>query len=124
MKYEKLSAQEALTAGLQLPYAMIRSLSQVTLGRMPSQVTEDELLEARFFNSEQEIRVFCGENGLQAVRLSAEPVDRALEETYEIENKQFGGSLTVARVLDWDGDGQAYVTATRLSGWKEENHHG
>ena len=124
MKYETLSAQEALTAGLQQPYAMIRSLSQVTLGRMPSQVTEDELLEARFFSSEQEIRVFRGENGLQAVRLSAEPADRVLEETYEIENKQFGGFLTVARVLDWDGDGQAYVTSTRLSGWKEENHHG
>ena len=40
MKYEKLSVQEAMTAGLQLPYAMIRSLSQVTLGRTPPQVAE------------------------------------------------------------------------------------
>ena len=122
MKYEKLSVGEALTAGLRLPYAMIRSLSQVTLGRTPPQVAEDGLLEARFFSAEQEIRVFRGEDGPQAARLSAEPADQVLEETYRMENKQFGGSLTVARVLDWDGDGQAYVAATRLSGWKEENH--
>lgn len=123
MKYEQIQVHEALTAGCALPYALLRFLSRVTLGCTPPQVPEDELLEARFFSSEQEIRVFPGEDGMQAVRLSAEPTDRVLEETYQIENRQFGGSLTVARVLDWDEDGQAYVAATRLTGWKEEKHH-
>lgn len=42
-----------------------------------------------------------------------------MEEEYLIENPQFGRSITVTRVLDWDEDGQAYIAATRLSGWKE-----
>ena len=124
MKREELNVQAAMEEGVHLPYAMIRSLSQVTLGITPAHVEETELLEARFFNSSQEIRIFSAENGLQAVRLSGEDTDHTVEETYDIENPQFGGSVTVTRVLDWDTDGQTYVKAAGLSGWKEERTDG
>lgn len=122
MKCEKLSIQEALSAGGELPFALIRSLSQVTLGHTPACVEEDEMLEARFFSQTQEIRIFQGADGLRAVRLIGEPSDRVLEQTCKLENKQFGSALTIARVLEWDEDGQAYVTATRLTGWKEADY--
>ena len=51
--------------------------------------------------------------------LTGEPEDHVMEEEYQIENPRFGRSITVTRVLDWDEDGQAYIAATRLSGWKE-----
>lgn len=124
MKREKLNVEAAIREGLGLPYAMVRSLSQVTLGPAPAAVDAAELLEARFFDNEQEIRVFHGEDGLEAVRLRGEDTDHTIEETYSIENPGFGGSLTVTRVLDWDGDGQAYTAASRLSGWKEERTDG
>ena len=100
MKCEHLSVREALSAGGALPFALIRSLSQVTLGHTPVCVEEDELLEARFFSGEQEIRIFQGADGLRAVRLTGEPSDRVLEQTYKLENKQFGSALTIARVLE------------------------
>lgn len=124
MKREKLNVQAAIQEGLGLPYAMVRSMSQVTLGPAPATVDETELLEARFFDHEQEIRVFQGEDGLLAARLRGEDTDHAIEETYRVENPRFGGSLTVTRILDWDEDGQAYAAASRLSGWKEERTDG
>ena len=124
MNCEKLHLKEALQAGMKLPYAMISSLSQMTLGRTPSQIAEADLLEARFFSKEQEIRIFFNGDALQAVRLSEDATDCCLTETYSIENRQFGSSLTVTRILNWDEDGQAYTAAVRLSDWKEANGRG
>ena len=124
MKVERMQVQEALAAGCKLPYAMLRYLSEVRLGRAPERVAQEELQEAIFFGREQEIRVFVGEEGLRAVRLCAEPDDRVLEEVRPIPNVRFGGTLTVGCVLDWDEDGQAYVAATRLLDWKEGHQDG
>lgn len=124
MKYEPMSVRDAMAAGLQLPFALIRSLSRVTLGHTPPQIEEAELLEARFFNGAQEIRVFPGEDGLRAVRLCPEAADHAVKETCRLENRQFGSTLTITRILDWDEDGQTYVNATCLTDWKEAEGHG
>ena len=119
MRQETISLQAALEAGQKLPFAWVRSLSQVALGRTPLAVDLEELLEARFFSRDREIRIFPGEDGLRAVELTGEPEDPVIEEEYPVENPQFGRSITVTRVMDWDEDGQAYIAATRLSGWKE-----
>lgn len=124
MKYEQLDVQQAVSAGCALPFAMIRSLSQTALGYAPSSVETEELLEARFFSGEQEIRIFRDGDGLRAVRLTGEPGDRVLEQTCPLENRQFGRELTLLRVLEWDEDGQTYVAATRLTGWKGGRDHG
>lgn len=124
MKQEKITVQQALQAGRALPFAMIRALSQVTLGHTPAGIAEEELLEARFFDAEQEIRVFRYGDELRAVRLCAEADDRILYKTCRIANKRFGGSLTAAQLLESDEDGQTYIAATRLVDWKEEAEHG
>lgn len=63
MKQETIDIQAALEAGQKLPFAWVRSLSQVALGRTPLAADLEELLEARFFSRDREIRLFPGEDG-------------------------------------------------------------
>lgn len=118
MKIEPMELQSALEQGLALPCALVRSLSQVTLGPTPGAVDLGELIEARFFNGQEEIRVFQGEDGLRAARLLGEPEDVALPDTCPLMNPAFGREVTLCRELEFDDDGQAYVAAVRLAGWK------
>lgn len=120
MKTESLTIQEALERGRALPWALVRCLSQVSLGPVPADISREELLEARFFGVNEEIRVFrsCGQ--LRAVQLQGEPEDNLLERTYQIENPKFGKTLTVCYVLEADEDGQMNLTTARLTGWEEK----
>lgn len=68
MRQMELQVDRALEQGLSLPYAMIRSYSQVVLGNTPQAVDEEELIEARFFDAENEIRLFRADGGLRGVR--------------------------------------------------------
>ena len=47
MKQETIDIQAALEAGQKLPFAWVRSLSQVALGRTPLAADLEELLEAQ-----------------------------------------------------------------------------
>lgn len=118
MKIETMDVKTALERGLALPFALVRSLSTVTLGPTPETVNEAELLEARFFDADREIRVFRGVAGLQAACLTAEEGDHTLERKCALSNPQFGKTVTLCRQLEFDEDGQAYVSASRLTGWE------
>ena len=83
----------------------------------------DELLEARFFSKQQEIRIFLSEDGLKAVRLEEETADSILEEEIAV-NSGFGSSYTVHYLLQADEDGQINRTVARLASWKGENENG
>ena len=118
MKREHLSPDQALERGMKLPFVLIRSINKVYLGNVPSQPPElDTLLEARFFDKDQEIRLFRKEDTLCAASLTREPKDRVLEEQYALE-KRFGTSLTYCRHLGIDEDGQTIFVATRLCYWE------
>lgn len=119
---ETLEVSQALELGMTLPYALIRSLSSVTLGPAPEKIELDELIEARFFDSEQEVRIFQGETGPQAARFWEEAGDAVIKRTYQLANTAlFGQAIAVRQLLDFDEDGQAYVSWTRLAGWKGGN---
>ena len=119
MKIDRsLSVLEAQQLGAALPWALVRSLSQVTLGPVPVAIDADELLEARFFSADEEIRLFRSEGQLLAVHLTAEPNDNTIVQVHRIENKAFGSSLTVSCTLQPDEDGQMNITYTRLTGWE------
>lgn len=117
---EALEVGQALSRGKTLPLSLIRSLSRVTLGPTPVDIDISELIEARFFDADQEVRIFQGENGLQAARIWEGAEDTVIERTYELANEvTFGRSITVHQLLSFDEeDGQAYIAYTRLSGWK------
>lgn len=118
MKTEPMDVREALDRGQALPFALVRSLSSVTLGPTPETVDLEELIEARFFSAGEEVRIFQGEAGLQAVCLSTEKEDVTIEKEHKLADPAFGESVTVRQVLDFDGDGQAYVACILLAGWK------
>lgn len=119
MKIDKsLSVQQALEQGAALPWALVRSLSQVTLGPAPVTVGTDELIEARFFSTEEEIRLFRSDSELFAARLTAEPEDSTIEQVCRIQNPAFGASVTISSTLQPDEDGQMNIAYTRLAGWE------
>lgn len=116
-----MELKTAFALGKQKPWAMIRSLSTVTLGVTPTNLPpEAELLEARFFDESSEIRIFRQNELLQACEITKNSCqERFFKERYSLIGTQFGREITVCYELDIDEDGQAYVATTRLCGWKE-----
>lgn len=120
MKIDFIQPELAIEQGAKLPFAFIRSLSSVTIGKTPKIINLDELLEARFFDEHCEIRIFLLDETLCATRLEEEPDDKILRAEYRL-NPHFGSSITIYRCLDThsDEDGQTFVSTVRLAGWRE-----
>lgn len=116
MKKTTLALDQALRLGLSEPYAYITRLSQVTVGPTPDVCPLEELLEARFFGPEREIRIWLEEDDFFAVSLEDEDQDDCLEDlTRPIRRADcFGADLTLRRYVAYDADGQAYIRDTRL----------
>lgn len=124
MNVEVLTLQEALHQGAAFPWVLVRSLSRVLLNTPltnPAEFPLKELLEARFFDHSQEIRIFRNQDGLKAIRLQETENDNTIKETYQVNNGALKGLLTLCHVLQADKDGQTYIAATRLAGWKGDN---
>lgn len=118
MRQEVMEPDKAVSEGLTLPFALIRELSRAALGPAPADVDADELLEAAFFSPTEEIRVWREDGTLHAARIADETGDNAIIRRYCIENPVFGSALEVKRYIGFDDDGQAFVMAARLCGWK------
>lgn len=118
MTFEKLTAEEAFQRGLSLPFALIRSVSSVLLGNTPDQIETDELLEARFFSDTEEVRLFRRNGQLQGAVLRQGTEDGYWERAYRIENPSLGREIVIRYELSADEDGQTYISAARLAGWK------
>ena len=114
-----LSVQQALELGTALPWALIRSLSEVTLGPAQAATDTNELIEARFFSANEEIRLFRSDGALHAACLIAEPEDCVIEQVCRIQNPVLGGTITVSSTLQADEDGQMNIAYTRLAGWED-----
>ncbi len=119
-----LDAREALKRGAALPWALVRELSRVRLGHTPDHVDTDELLEACFFSPTEEVRLWREDGQLRAAALTEEECDLTLEERFKVENPDLGRELTVRRYIGFDGDGQAYIAASRLCGWEGGKENG
>ena len=109
MKSEVLTVEDALERGRVLPWALVRSLSAVVLGPVPEKIQTEELMEARFFDSREEIRIF---------RLTEGPEDVVIRRTYAVENPEFGKAITVCYFVEADEDGQCRLSSARLAGWE------
>ncbi len=118
MKVERITAEEAVERGRKLPFALVRSLSSVTLGKTPTQLEIEELLEARFFCETEEVRLFRQDGELRGAACIQETGDCYLEKDYQIENPRLGRQITVRYELNADEDGQTYISSARIAGWK------
>lgn len=125
MKREHLQLEDAIEQGLQLPYGFAKSYSAVALGKNPLEFDIEELMEARFFDAQQEIRLFRREGALQAVRLQCEPEDLVMYTSYLLRDPaRFGKKIKVCQLLETDEDGQVYIAATQLAGWEGDEDDG
>ncbi len=118
MKSEVLTVEDALERGRVLPWALVRSLSAVVLGPVPEKIQTEELMEARFFDSREEIRIFRSNGRLRAARLTEGPEDVVIRRTYAVENPEFGKAITVCYFVEADEDGQCRLSSARLAGWE------
>lgn len=119
MKRENLTAEQALEQGKKLPFAMVTELSRVVLGRMPIAFDRDELIEARFFDADTEIRVFAADGVCRACKVQREKDDKTIEKAYKTQGENTGSKVDVREYLTFDEDGQAGVCAVCLCGWEE-----
>lgn len=140
-----MEIRQALSEGRALPWALITTYGGVTLGPVPAHFQEEEVIEARFFSPDREIHIWReGEALCAAILTGAEGTDRAegtapaggdggaaadgdadaVTRKYRLANDQLGEWIAVTQYLDYDEDGQAYVTAVRLSGWEGGKTHG
>ena len=123
-RLERLSVEAALREGAELPWAYVRSLSGFSLGAVPEELPpREELLELRFFSPAEEVRLFHDGEELRALRLTDSPEGDFEDRGYELRGG-FGETLTVRRYLDYDEDGQLFVAAVRLCGWKGGKENG
>ena len=118
MTFERLTAEEAIRRGLMLPFALIRTVSSISLGNTPAQIETEELLDALFFSDTEEVRLFRRDGQLQGAVLKQDADKDYLEKIYRIENPALGREIVVRYELEADEDGQTYVSAARLAGWK------
>lgn len=125
MKREHLQLEDAIEQGLQLPYGFAKSYSAVALGKNPLEFDIEELMEVRFFDTQQEIRLFRRDGALQAVRLQCEQEDFVMYQSYLLRDPaRFGKKIKVCQLLETDEDGQVYIAATQLAGWEGAEDNG
>lgn len=118
MKMTELVISRAVEEGMQLPYAYVRSLSAVTLGNVQPLPPVEEILEARFFSREKEIRLTDDGNGLYALEIT-DGENPAYIDWVCRPMAGFGKRIEKRCYLRYDEDGQASIVCTRLLDWEE-----
>ena len=118
MKITKIdTVSQALQEGKNLPWAYLKYMSRIYLGRTPSMPSVAELEEGRFFGPDCEIRLYDDGAGLEAVKITDEPED-VIQDSEVWLRRSYGRYLHKRRYLEFDADGQARVACTRLLKWE------
>ena len=120
MKPEKIeNIEKAVESGKNLPFAFIRNFSSIYLGKNTQNIDVDELLEARFFSKNEEIRILrINGDFLCSIRSDEAGDEDFIEKKYRVANENFGKTITVRRYIRYDEDGQASLSEPRLCGWE------
>ena len=116
-----MEPEQALREGLNLRWAMVHTLSGLYLGETrewpgPGEDIWTELVQARFFDPEREIRIFRADGGLNAVCLQGGEDGEVIREG-RILLPEFGSTLSVVYDLEADEDGQYGIRDVRLTRW-------
>ena len=122
MKAVRMTLEEAISYGMERPYALIRTLSSFSFGQTPAAPPSlEELVEAHFFSSEVEYRILHDGQGLVAFYLKEEPEEEYLEQSFKLANAKFGTRVMIRQPIEYDEDGQAVLRSGRLCGWEGSN---
>lgn len=122
MKREVLDIEAAVSAGKGLKWVLIYRNDGLKLGKVADlneqDFSPDNFNEVRFFSQDEEIHIFKNDAKTIAVRTTGEKSE-AIEREYNLDHKFGEGSVLVRYYIAYDGDGQAYITKTCLSGLEE-----
>ena len=113
------SIDAAMAEGRTYPFVYLRTLSTAAIGTtedIPIPPELNEVEELRFFGEAAEIRLYRQEGTLLAAKLE-DGEDLFLTEECSL-LPGFGKRLTKRRLLTFDEDGQAAVSAVRLVHWE------
>lgn len=118
MIYQALPVEDALRLAQAKPWAYIKNMSSMHLGENPVSLDLTQVLDARFFDGQQEIRLLREEGTLHAYAFTKEADDDCIDST-GTPLPGFGSSFTKHSYIRYDDDGQAYIAAVCLAGWRE-----
>ena len=93
---------------------MVTELSRVVIGKMPMDINWDELIEARFFDHDTEIRIFRENGELRARSVILQDDMPYIEKQYNKLQGNLGSKISVREYLTFDEDGQVC-----LYDWRE-----
>lgn len=117
---EKISVQEAINHISEYDYALIYNISSMKLCKTEKLTDFDigECLEARFFSGQQELHIFDGEEGKEAIIIHDSDPEYIITKKYELANKYQteGKYILVNEYISYDEDGQLFIEHTRLKG--------
>lgn len=113
------SIEQALEQAEKLRFVMVTELSRVVIGKTPMHISWDELIEARFFDHDTEIRIFREDGELRARSVSLQDGTPYIEKQYKGLQGNLGSEISVREYLAFDEDGQAGVSAVCLYDWRE-----
>ena len=113
------SIEQALKQAEKLQFVMVTELSRVVIGKTPMDINWDELIEARFFDHDTEIRIFREDGALKARKVSLRADTPYIKKHYTGLQGNLGSEVSVREYLTFDEDGQAGVSAVCLYDWRE-----
>ena len=113
------SIEQALQQAEKLQFVMVTELSRGVIGKMPMDINWDELIEARFFDHDTEIRIFRENGELRARSVILQDDMLYIEKHYKELQGNLGSEISVREYLTFDEDGQAGVSAVCLYDWRE-----
>lgn len=99
------------------PFMMATCLSEVRLGKAVFPVDLSEVIEARYFGPECEMRFYDDGNGLNAALVQEEPKEVFIDRTSKL-LPAFGKTLTRRQYVVYDEDGQGDIKMVRLLKWE------
>ncbi len=122
-RVRRIEADTAIEQLKDYEFALIYMISGILLCRTSDlpEVDWEECMEARFFDKDKELHLYREDENLEAVEIVEENREDCLIRKYQLANrfKAAGGLLCVHEYLDYDEDGQATVSLTRLAGIEE-----
>ena len=114
----KITLDEAKSQFAHLKFALIYEISNVILERLENitEINWDECIEAYFFDNDTQIHIFDTEDGLQAVCFRESSDAESIDKEYDLSGRyqNIGKRIKKREYLDYDDDGQVYVSYTRL----------
>jgi hypothetical protein len=113
MDITKITYKEAQQHISEYSYAIVHMISQLQYGKIEDiNINWNELIELRAFSDKEELRIYQGNDGIVAQRITEadDDTDNIIILKYKMKNNK---TLMVKEYLKPDEDGQAQVIYTR-----------